>query len=187
METVLVFKLRLNRLLLAGELFILILFNTGCGCREYAIEETVINGISLITVDYTTGTNQVIPWGKALPANALAVLLSLRDSLVNTIPGSGACSSVQPRNPAVSLSFVTIPGSGQPPLPLNNQLYVEQYEALPVPLAEFIPNEIPRFGSMTILCYGQLPVYGPQRWQATLTLADGTQRTALTPTLNLTR
>jgi hypothetical protein len=158
-----------------------------CGPPECDANVTDITAINADLLDNSVNTLRNWTPGTPLAANALAVRFTVRDTIV-TLGGCGFFGN--PRQSVTTLTVLALP-IGQPnPIPLSvvNQLYVEQYQQLPVPLTDYLrTNTRPFYPSIVLVCYGELPVYGRQRWLMEATLYDSRKLSVTTSEINLTR
>ncbi|MBO0932399.1 hypothetical protein [Fibrella aquatilis] len=160
----------------------------GCGPRDCGTIETDIRRLIVTLLTNGGGTPQSLPPGATVLANAFAIEISVRDSVVRTIGGSGACDNIQPRRTVTALAVSSLPGTSATKVPVGGQLYVKQGQKLPVLLSDFLKANQPLFPqTLLLLSYGELPVYGRQRWLVEATLSDNTLLQVTTPDIILVR
>ena len=84
------------------------------------------------------GRPQSLPHGATVLANALALEISICDSVVRTTGGNGACDNIQPRRTVTALAVSSLSGTSAAKVSPGGQLYVKQEQRLPILLSDFL-------------------------------------------------
>lgn len=138
-----------------------------------------IKKVEVELFDNSTNVPQTLQGRSSLPANALALQFAIRDSVVKSVYG---CYK-QYRQTIVNLNISAILKSSSSRFSVVGQLYLRR-AGKQAPVMWTNANQIA--DGTVLLCYGELPVYGPQRWLIEVTLSDGRTLSATTPEINLT-